>query len=591
MKPFHSCSPMWPFIIDWVSGIKKPHSCLSLTSPAHLWPLCFCLFHSDLGNFSTLVCFWPLPSFWSFHYCPFPPSPLLPVFGLSTPASAAFLTLICFRPGFCLSLTSFPLCLWPPCHPVSDLHSTQSPTLTPYCLWPPLHLFSDLHSVLLWPLLHTVSDLHSTLCLTSGSGLSQTSIPHFFFFFLPLPSLAHLSLTFSSHYLAASDLHSCLSLTSSPHCLWPPLPTLTSSPLCLTSPLLPVSDLWSMLSDFPFTQSQTSPSLPTSDIYACLCLWAVHLHPCLTNNPFSLRCPSWGFSAQLCVIVFGLLTSFYPLVSIGLLSLCEVPLPGLEYSLHFYCLVFGWHPETVPGLLQDLKLSLFCHPPWAASLVFKVFVNAVYLFMKCESVVKSLVWLLSSLTVNFWWFPLCGRKCVCLKDNLYLSVKKFYNFGEDCQKIKMLPICVQVVCFVFCFYTENDAFYTYIFLTLHWSWLCVYGVWLLCVYIGLHMKYGILFDWYKPCYILLYGKRAHFIQCCMCIVYLKHHSDWLIHHLSSCHHFIKFTWWPKTVLLERYLCVCVALSGEISSIIRLSSAKDQQFLKFITGIVYTLCSM
>ena len=206
-----------------------------------------------------------------------------------------------------------------------------------------------------------------------------------------------------------------------------------------------------MLSDFPFTQSQTSPSLPTSDIYACLCLWAVHLHPCLTNNPFSLRCPSWGFSAQLCVIVFGLLTSFYPLVSIGLLSLCEVPLPGLEYSLHFYCLVFGWHPETVPGLLQDLKLSLFCHPPWAASLVFKVFVNAVYLFMKCESVVKSLVWLLSSLTVNFWWFPLCGRKCVCLKDNLYLSVKKFYNFGEDCQKIKMLPICVQVVCFVFCF--------------------------------------------------------------------------------------------------------------------------------------------
>ena len=106
-----------------------------------------------------------------------------------------------------------------------------------------------------------------------------------------------------------------------------------------------------------------------------------------------------------------------------------------------------------------------------------------------------------------------------------------------------------------CFYTENDAFYTYIFLTRHWSWLCMYGVWLLCVYIGMHMKYGILFDWYKPCYILLYGKRAHFIQCCMGIVRLKHHSDWLIHHLSSCRHFIKITWWPETVVGTVPLCL------------------------------------
>ena len=365
-------SPGFPKIVYWL-GIRYQETplwpvcdlpCPSLTSlilPISLWRQQ--LFHCHLFLISTLSLLFPF----------------LPISTLSTSAclwclhsylsylfnSHLFLTLEnSFRPGFCLSLTSVPPCLWPPFHPVwppfhpvSDFHSVLSLPSLPPCLWPPFHPVSDL-------LLHTVSDLHSTLSLTC-LRLPVTSIPHLFSFFFTSPFLptlsltlgSTLSLTFNSHYLwpphfAALDLHSCLSLTFSPHYLWPPLCTLwlplhsgwpvhsclflTFSPHCLTSRLLHLRPLY--------------PFLPLASMPACL--WAVHHHPCLTY-PFSSRCPNWGFSAQLCVIVFGLLTSFYALVSIGLLSLCEVPQPGLKYFplLLFSFWLTSWHSSRfVAGL-------------------------------------------------------------------------------------------------------------------------------------------------------------------------------------------------------------------------------------------------
>ena len=286
-------SPGFPKIVYWL-GIRYQETplwpvcdlpCPSLTSlilPISLWRQQ--LFHCHLFLISTLSLLFPF----------------LPISTLSTSAclwclhsylsylfnSHLFLTLEnSFRPGFCLSLTSVPPCLWPPFHPVwppfhpvSDFHSVLSLTSLPPCLWPPFHPVSDL-------LLHTVSDLHSTLSLIC-LRLPVTSIPHLFFFFFYLSILAHLVSDLGLH--SVSDFQFSLSLTSTFRCLGPPLllvsdlqstlsltstlHSLTSTPLWLTCPLLPVSDLQSTLSDFPFTPSQTSLPLPTFGVYACLSL-------------------------------------------------------------------------------------------------------------------------------------------------------------------------------------------------------------------------------------------------------------------------------------------------------------------------------